>query len=142
MPTISLIFAAAAVLLNIWLGIRCGQRRTAAKVNHGDGGDVLLARRMRAQLNFAENAPLTLLLFLILELTGASATFLWVMAGAFLLARVLHPIGMDAEKGHPARMVRTVLTLLVQVILAGYALYSGYQLLQLTDLPASIAGSA
>lgn len=142
MPTISLIFAAAAVLLNIWLGIRCGQRRTAAKVSHGDGGDVLLARRMRAQLNFAENAPLTLLLFLILELTGASATFLWVMAGAFLLARILHPIGMDAEKGHPARMVGTVLTLLVQVILAGYALYSGYQLLHLTDLPASIGGSA
>lgn len=142
MPTISLIFAAAAVLINIWLGIRCGQRRTAAKVSHGDGGDVLLARRMRAQLNFAENAPLTLLLFLILELTGASATFLWVMAGAFLLARVLHPIGMDAEKGHPARMAGTVLTLLVQVILAGYALYSGYQLFQLTDLPASIGGSA
>ena len=142
MPTTSLIFAAAAVLINIWLGIRCGQRRTAAKVSHGDGGDVLLARRMRAQLNFAENAPLTLLLFLILELTGASATFLWVMAGAFLIARILHPIGMDAEKGHPGRMVGTVLTLLVQVILAGYALYIGYQLFQLTDLPASIGGSA
>lgn len=142
MPTISLIFAAAAVLLNIWLGIRCGQRRTSAKVSHGDGGDALLARRMRAQLNYGENAPLTLLLFLLLEVTGASATFLWVMAGAFLLARILHPIGMDAEKGHPARAAGMMLTLLIQVILAGYALYTGWQLLHIADLPASIGGTA
>ena len=54
--------AAAAAIINFWLAMRIGQLRTREKISIGDGGNDLLARRMRAQLNFAENTPIVLVL--------------------------------------------------------------------------------
>ena len=61
LPT-TLCFAAAAVLVNFWLGMRCGQVRHSEKISIGDGGNEKLIRRMRAQANFVENVPLALIL--------------------------------------------------------------------------------
>ena len=60
--TTTLSAAAAAAIINIWLIVRCGQVRVSAKIVHGDGGNPLLARRMRAHANFIENTPLVLIL--------------------------------------------------------------------------------
>ena len=104
MPSITLIFAAAAALVNLWLGMRIGRLRTTLKISHGDGGNPMIARRMRAQLNFAESAPVVLILFLALELSGANPTFLWVCAVLFIVtwayaraeAQVLIPVEYTA----------------------------------------------
>ena len=49
---VTLLSAAAAVFVNIWLGLRIGQLRGQFKVSVGDGGHEPLLRRMRAQANF------------------------------------------------------------------------------------------
>lgn len=137
MPTITLFFAATAALLNIWLSIRCGQVRSVAKISHGDGGNMLLQRRMRAQLNFAENTPLVLILFGALELVGAPDMMLAIIAPLYIIARICHALGMDPDTS-PLRSIGTMLTMLITIILAGTAIYYGYTLTQAMDMPAEM----
>lgn len=142
MPAITLIFAGVAALVNLWLAIRCGRVRTAEKINHGDGGSVLLQRRMRAHLNFAENTPLVLVLILVLELSGTPPLWLAIAAALYIIARIAHGIGMDADSGSKARMFGTLVTMLTLLGLAGLAIGTGYSLMQERDLPASIGVAA
>lgn len=140
MPTMTLIFAAAAALVNMWLGMRCGQVRMAEKINHGDGGSQLLQRRMRAQLNFAENTPLVLILFGALELAGANDTALAVVAPLYIVARICHALGMDPDSS-PLRMFGVLVTMLTTLSLSLYAIYIGYSLLTATDMPAAMGAA-
>ena len=66
----TLSLAAAAAAINLWLFIRISQLRFGRKIVHGDGGEPLLARRMRAHANFAENLPLVLILVAAIEMTA------------------------------------------------------------------------
>lgn len=117
---ITLILAGALALVNIWLSVRVGQVRRSEKVGLGDGGSDRVLRRMRAHANFAENAPIVLLLVLLLEFAAGTSVWLWVAAGLFLLARIAHGLGMD--EGRPGRGVGTGLTLLLQILLALWAI--------------------
>ena len=141
-PEMTCIFAAVAALVNMWLGFRCGQVRTSAKISHGDGGNPLLARRMRAQLNFAENTPIVLILFLGLELCGMIPDIvLAIIAPIYIIARIAHAVGMDAESDSKARMAGVVLTMLITLALAGMALWCGYAMLDDVEVPASSGAS-
>ncbi|MDE2597279.1 MAG: MAPEG family protein [Sphingomonadales bacterium] len=93
----TLAMAAAAAIINLWLGMRIGRIRHAEKISVGDGGNDLLTRRMRAQLNFAENTPLFLILVGGIELAGKGGVWLAPVAGVFMLGRVAHAIGMDGK---------------------------------------------
>lgn len=126
MLPITLIFAASAALINIWLSIRIGRTRGAHKVGHGDGGVPILQRRMRAQLNFIEYTPIVLILCLLVELAYGPSIYLWATAALYILARVAHGIGMDAEVGGWPRSVGIIVTLLVSLGLALAALWAGY----------------
>src|SRR3954462_14798868 len=95
----------ACALLNIWLGMRVGQYRGQFKVSVGDGGHEPLLRRMRAQANFIESAPIFLLLLLGLELSDANRIGLAVIAVIFVLVRVAHPIGMESADKRRWRMI-------------------------------------
>lgn len=139
-PELTCIFAAVAALVNLWLGIRCGRVRSAAKISHGDGGNPLLAKRMRAQLNFAENTPLVLILFLGLELCGmVPDLWLAIIAALYIVARILHAIGMDAEMDSKPRMIGVLLTMLITVALAGMALWCGFAMLNEVEAPPAMA---
>ena len=102
---ITLLTAATASILNIWLGYRIAQHRHQFKVSVGDGGHEPLLRRMRAQANFIENAPFFLILLGGLELSGANRLGLAAIAAIFILARIAHPYGMD---GGPLQRWRRV----------------------------------
>jgi uncharacterized membrane protein YecN with MAPEG domain len=98
----SLCFAAAAIVLNIWLGVRIGQIRHARKISLGDGNDPLLYARMRAQANFIENTPLTLALFALVELASPrggpwGGWMLPVLGAVFIIGRIAHAFGMDGK---------------------------------------------
>lgn len=123
---VTLAMAAGAALLNIWLAVRIGAVRRAAKVSHGEGGDPLLGRRMRAQLNFVENAPFVLILLLVIELSAGTSLALLAIGVVFLIGRVLHGVGMDAEAGGWPRMAGTAITLLTLAVLAVWAIVIGY----------------
>lgn len=116
LPT-TLCMAAAAAVLNIWLGMRIGQIRHKEKISVGDGGSEFLLRRMRAQANFIENTPLTLLLVAAIEMTGKGGAWLAPVAAVFMLGRVLHGIGMDGKFG-AGRMIGTATAQLIQLGLA------------------------
>lgn len=109
-----------AALINLWLQLRIIAIRVSDKIEVGDGGNERMQRRMRAHLNFAETAPILLILIALIEYTLGSSPWLWGAAIAFLVARVLHPIGMDGFM--PARQLGMTLTLLLTLALAGTAI--------------------
>ena len=118
---VSLTAAAAAALINLWLGIRIGQVRTSEKVSIGDGGNEKVIRRMRAQANFVEFTPFVLVLIVLLEMAVGTSTWLWAVMAVYMLARIAHAFGMDGMAR--ARPIGIMLTLLIMTGLAGYAVY-------------------
>ena len=121
LPT-TLCMAAAAAIINIWLSIRCGQVRTKEKINIGTGGSDLMERRMRAQLNFAENTAWVLILIAGIELAGKGASWLAIVGAIYMLGRVAHGLGMDGTGLKAGRDIGTVTTMLTQIGLAVVAL--------------------
>ena len=115
---ITLSLAAAAAIINFWLGNRIGRLRHQHKISVGAGGNELLERRMRAQLNFAENVPLVLILFGLIEAAQKGGAWLAPVGAAFMLGRVLHGLGMDGGSLQWGRMVGTLATFLTEIGLA------------------------
>ena len=74
--TITPIYAALIVLLFLGLSWRVILYRRANRLSLGDTGDKNLLKRMRAQANCAEYAPLALLLMVMSELMGSPAVAL------------------------------------------------------------------
>ena len=110
--------AASLALVNIWLSMRIGKVRTTEKISIGDGGHDLLSRRMRAQLNFAENTPLVLILIAAIEIAGRGGMWLKAVGAIYALGRVAHGIGMDGGSLERGRMVGTIVTMLTLLGLA------------------------
>lgn len=123
---ITMTAAAAAALIHVWLSLRVSQVRTAQKIMIGDGGSEALTRRMRAHANFAENAPIFLLLLLLLELGGTQSLYLWAAVLVFVLARLLHPFGMDRKAPNIFRMLGTLGSLAVIAALAIWGIKLSY----------------
>ena len=119
LPT-TLATAGATAIIALWLAMRTGKARRAAKISIGDGGDPALICRMRAQANFVEYAPFILILIALIEFTTGPSTWLWVVSIAFLIARIAHPLGMDGLKG--ARAFGTAITFLLLLGLGLYAI--------------------
>ena len=117
LPT-TLSLVAAAAVINFWLAIRCGQVRASAKISIGTGGNDLLERRMRAQLNFVENTPWVLLLIAGLELAGKGGAWLAPVGAVYMLGRVAHGLGMDGTGLKAGRGIGTLITMLTQLGLA------------------------
>jgi len=115
---VTLAAAAAAAVLNIWLGIRIGALRTSLKISVGDGGSEPLQRRMRAQLNYVENTAFVLVLIAAIELAGKGSWWLAYVAAAYFIGRVAHGFGMDGGKTQVGRLIGTLATMLIQLGLA------------------------
>ena len=113
--------AAALALVNGWLVARTGKLRRQVGVSVGDGGNEALLRRMRAQANFIETAPLFLFLTLGLELSGANRIALTGAAVAFVLARISHGIGMEGGEKTRFRMYGMMTTSIATLALIAFA---------------------
>ena len=114
------ILTAAALVVNFWLGMRIGKLRHGTSISVGDGGNERIMRRMRAQLNFAEQVPLTLLLIALVELAGKGGVWLAPAGAVFMLGRVAHAIGMDGtfKAGRGIGMLTGMLLQLALVVVA------------------------
>lgn len=126
---ITLLSAGIAAFINIWLAIRCGRARLKGQVAHGDGGDKMLGRAMRAHANFTEYTPLFLILIFALEATGHSGWPLGVAAGLFLAGRIFHGVGMDAEVPGYARTVGVLCTIPILLALGIAAVLAGLRII-------------
>jgi len=118
MLPVTLTSAAAAAIIGIWLMMRVGQVRGSEKVSIGDGGNDKVIRRMRAHANFVESAPFVLVLIAVIELAGKGAAWLPYVAGAYMLGRIAHGVGMDDGKFGKGRMIGTLITILTLLGLA------------------------
>jgi uncharacterized membrane protein YecN with MAPEG domain len=123
---ITLTMAAAATLLNIWLAIRCSMTRVKQKVMVGDGGNPIMLARMRAQANFVEYAPFFLILLALNELADGSARWFWWVGIVFIVARIIHALGMDRPSPNAFRASGMLLTLIVLIVLAASAIRLAY----------------
>jgi uncharacterized membrane protein YecN with MAPEG domain len=119
---VTLATAAAAAVLHIWLSMRVVLARAPLKISVGDGGSEAVLRRMRAHANFAENMPIFLIMLFALDLAGANRTILFVVAIAFVLARIAHGLGMDGGSLVRLRSVGMITSTLAILGLAVYAI--------------------
>src|SRR4051812_23808672 len=124
---ITLTLTAAAVLTNIWLGMRIGQLRRAHRVSIGDGGVEPLTARMRAQANYIENTPFFLILVALIELAEGPRLWLWIVGMAFILARIAHGLGMDGGRLKRLRMIGILTSVAILIGLSAYGIFLAYQ---------------
>ena len=81
-PTIVPIYAAIFAVMLVALSLRVARTRGDVRVAIGDGGNIVLQRRIRVQGNFTEYVPMALILFTVRRAAGLAA-----LAGARALPR-------------------------------------------------------
>jgi uncharacterized membrane protein YecN with MAPEG domain len=125
-PQITLIIAAALGLLNVWLGLRIIRVRQSRKVSLGHGEVPGLEARCRAHANFNEYVPMALILMGLIEMNVGASRWLWAVGALLVVARVLHPFGLDRPAPNPYRLLGAVLTLVSMLLLIGWAIAIAY----------------
>jgi hypothetical protein len=94
-------YTALNALLLLALAYNVGSRRGAqGQLQPGDVGDAMLVRAIRAHANFAEHAPIVLLLLLVMALLGFEQLWLHLFGAVFTTGRAIGAIGMMRQK-HP-----------------------------------------
>jgi uncharacterized membrane protein YecN with MAPEG domain len=111
--TLTPIYAALVTLVFLTLSWRVIVYRRAAAISLGDTGDKNLIKRMRAQANCAEYAPLGLLLLLLVELSGAPASAVHMLGLTLLAGRILHPLGFAVT---PQKIILRQLGMLLTLV--------------------------
>lgn len=91
------IYAAALALVLIVLSARVIVYRRTNRLGLGDHGDKGLLKRMRAQANCAEYAPMGVVLMILVELQNASAVWVHGIGALLLAGRIAHGIGFSAR---------------------------------------------
>ena len=98
-PVTSLVAGVFAVMM-VALSLAVTQRRIQVRSTHGDAGDSVLGKRIRAHGNFTEYAPLALILLALLEAQAAPAVLVQALGVVFVLSRLVHVVGMLVVR-HP-----------------------------------------
>jgi uncharacterized membrane protein YecN with MAPEG domain len=91
------IYASLIALLFVLLSLRVIAARRQSRVPLGDGGDPILLRRLRAHGNFAEYAPLVIVLMALAELQGAAGITLHAIGALLIGGRLVHAFGVSQE---------------------------------------------
>lgn len=112
-PAITGLYAGLLALLFVALSARVILHRRGRRIPLGDGGDPTFARRIRAHGNFAEYAPLGLVLLLILEVGGGAAWALHALGLGLLAGRAAHAWAFSTDGSLLLRTVGMSLTLVV-----------------------------
>ncbi|HYO54573.1 MAPEG family protein [Archangium sp.] len=119
---VTALYGGLNALLAVGLAVNVSRVRGKYNVFRGDGGHAELQGAIRAHGNNSEHVPLGMMLLLIAELCGGSSTTLHVFGGAFLVARILHPVGLMKNIA-PAQIAGALGSYLLQAALAVYVLW-------------------
>ncbi len=114
------LYASLTGLLIVALAYRVVKLRRGQKIGLGDGGNSTLALANRVHVNLIENAPIVLILMLVAEAGGLPAFYLHCLGTVWIVARLLHAIGLTQGQGgyHFGRFWGVLLTWLVIISLA------------------------
>lgn len=124
---ITLAATSALALIFVVLSLAVVRARMATKTSLGDGSDkgqgspLLVAARRHA--NFAEYVPLSLLLIGLIEGMGGNRGLVMALAGALVLSRLLHPLGMGRPAPNAFRGGGIGLNWLVLLVGGAYGLW-------------------
>ncbi|MEM6303484.1 MAG: MAPEG family protein [Pseudomonadota bacterium] len=99
--TVTPIYAALLGLFYIGLAVRVIRYRRGNRISLGDAEDKAMRKRLRVHGNFAEYAPLALILLLLVELQDTPALAVHALGLSLLAGRVLHAAGLGST---PQRM--------------------------------------
>lgn len=122
MLTITSLYAALFAVILLPITIRVGLRRIATETWFLDGGDEILLKRIRSQANFLEYVPFALFLMALVEIGGASATYLHAIGGILLISRVMHYITLNTNPIAMTRPISMAGTFAVFIMCAGWLL--------------------
>jgi hypothetical protein len=124
-PTIVPIYAAIFAVMLVVLSIRVASMRGDVRIAIGDGGNIVLQRRIRVQGNFTEYVPMALLLFMFVELQGWPHWLVHGLCLVLLAARLLHAFGIAQEpediRFRATGMATTALLFVVAAVLLLYS---------------------
>jgi len=129
---ISSLYAALSAVVIVWLSLHVIKLRRIKKVRLGDGGEPELQAAIRAQGNATEYIPISLILLVLLELSGAHMALVHAGGMAILVGRLLHARGLLTEslRYRVLGMQVTIYTI-IGLALANFAVavYGGLQAL-------------
>ncbi|WP_369743803.1 MAPEG family protein [Pseudidiomarina sp. PP-1MA] len=119
--SVSLLYAGLLTLLYIVLAIDIIRLRWRHRVGIGTGNAQDLEVAVRIHGNFSEYVPLGLLLLVLMDLTGASASLLHGLGALLFVARISHALGLKLSIGTSwARTVGVLGTFITLMLQAGY----------------------
>lgn len=122
------ISALTAVLLSVlfmFLSLRVIKARHKHRVAIGDGGVEELHRLIRAQSNFAEYVPITLILLILAEMNGAPFFLLILAAFALVSGRLFHAYGVSKVSENLQIRVRGMQLTFAAILLSALAVLYG-----------------
>ena len=126
MLEITSIYAGLLALIFLWLSARVIVYRRGNRISLGDNGDKSLLKRMRAQANCAEYAPIGLLLLALVEFSGAPSVAVHLLGMMLLIGRAAHARGFSASPPvMNLRVMGTALTLTMILLSALGLLFHG-----------------
>lgn len=118
------LYACILTIVYLVLSIRTIKMRRRSKTAIGMGSDASLQRAIRAHGNFAEYAPLALILMALMELNEGSPMVLNICGALFVLGRVLHAYGIsNANENFKWRISGMLITFTTLGTLAGFNLF-------------------
>ena len=119
------LYASVLGLLFVCLSIRTLRLRRRLQIAIGDGDDKVMLRAMRVHANFAEYAPLGLLLIYLVEMSGAAPLLVHALGSSLLLGRSSHAYGVSQiREKYAFRVAGMAMTLAALTVSSAYLLYS------------------
>lgn len=89
------VLVASSALILFMLAFRVSLLRLKLGVSTGDGDEPALFHAIRAHSNAVEQIPMFALQILALSLMGLSGLWLSILVSVFIVARILHGLGMN-----------------------------------------------
>ncbi len=118
------LYAALLGILFFYLSVRTIGLRRKLQIGIGASDSPEMLRAMRVHANFAEYAPLVLLLIFLVEQQGAPALLVHALALCLLLGRAIHAWGVSQVKERFVfRVTGMAMTFTAMLTASAYLLY-------------------
>ncbi len=116
MDLVTPLYSIPLVALFLVLSWRVIAERRGQRFAYGDNDSLKVQAKIRAQANWSEYVPITLLMMVMAELQGASTGLVHVTGVTLLVGRILHGYGMSyVPKQFIYRQIGMLLTLIALV---------------------------
>jgi uncharacterized membrane protein YecN with MAPEG domain len=113
-PLVTAVYTAVLALLGGMLTVNVIVNRVRNKVDTGDGGVAIMAQAIRAHANFAEQAPMAVIVIAFAETAGTRPLLVNILGSALVVARLASARALSRSLTvTPLRQVGAVLTGLV-----------------------------